>query len=83
MGLPSQPVTLSIEQIEELDRQLAMMRHDVNNNLALVIAALEVLRFKPQMAENMIATLSDQPKKIMARVGEFSDQLETLLGITK
>jgi hypothetical protein len=83
MGLPSQPITLSVEQIEELNHQLSTMRHDVNNHLALIIAALEVLRYKPQMAENMMATLSEQPKKIMARVGEFSDQLETLVGITK
>jgi len=41
MGLPIQPVTLTVEQLGELNRQLGNMRHDINNNLSLIVAAAE------------------------------------------
>jgi len=46
--VPSQPVTLSVEQIEELNQKLSNMRHDINNNLSLILAATELIRHKPQ-----------------------------------
>jgi len=69
MGLPSQPVTLSTGQIEELYRRLSTMRHDINNTLSLVTAAAELMRHKPQMAEKMTATLLEQPQKISTLIG--------------
>ena len=42
MGLPSQPVTLTVEQVSELNRKLSAMRHDINNNLSLVMAAMSM-----------------------------------------
>ena len=53
MPLPNQPVTLNVEQIGELNKKLATLRHDVNNNLALVVAAAEIIRRKPESAERM------------------------------
>jgi len=83
MGLPSKPVTLSVEQIEDLNRRLSNMRHDVNNSLSLMMAALEVVRYKPQMAEKMMATLGDQPPKITQQIAQFSRDFESVFGITK
>jgi hypothetical protein len=83
MGLPSQPVTLSVEQIGELNDKLATLRHDINNNLSLIIAALEVLRYKPHLAETMLATMSDQPSKITNRLNQFSAEIEMLLSVTR
>ena len=40
MGLPIQPVSLSAEQIDELNRKLSTMRHDINNNLSLIMKRL-------------------------------------------
>ena len=57
MGLPSQPVTLTVEQLAELNRSLSNMRHDINNHLSLIMAAVELIRHKPQMAERMLTTL--------------------------
>ena len=54
MRLPSQPVTLTPEQIEELNRKLATMRHDINNQLSLIMAALELIHYKPETGERMI-----------------------------
>jgi Cu/Ag efflux protein CusF len=83
MGLPSKPVTLNAEQIEELNRRLSTMRHDVNNNLSLMLAALEVIRYKPQMAEKMLATLAEQPPKITTAIAQFSQDFEKIFGITR
>jgi len=83
MGLPNQPVTLSVEQIEELNRKLSTLRHDINNNLTLIMAAVELMRYKPEMAERMITTMTEQPMKISAAMGKFSEEFEKLLGINK
>jgi len=83
MELPAQPVTLSVEQIAELNQKLANLRHDVNNNLSLIIAATEVLEHKPQLMERMRATVAEQPPKIAAAVAKFSAEFENLLGIKR
>ena len=81
MVLPSQPITLRVEQVAELNRRLATMRHDINNTLSLITAAVELLRLKPQMAERMLTTLIEQPPKISTTIAEFSAEFERALGI--
>jgi len=83
MALPSQPVTLSVAQLDELNRKLSTMRHDINNNLSLIVAAVELIRHKPHMTEKMIATLGEQPSRIADALTKFSRDFERTLGITK
>ncbi len=83
MTLPTQPVTLSVEQIAELNRHLSNMRHDINNQLSLVLAATELIRAKPQMIERMTATLAEQPPKITASLVKFSNEFEKILSIKR
>lgn len=83
MGLPTEPVHLSVEKVGELNRQLADMRHDVNNCLSLMMASIELLKHKPQMAERMLATLSAQPAKITDVLRKFSAEFERALSISK
>jgi len=83
MGLPSQPVTLSVEELSELNRKLAAMRHDINNTLSLIVAAAELIRHKPAMADKMMATLAQQPAKITESIRKFSTEFEQTFGITK
>ena len=83
MGLPTQPVTLTVAQIDELNRKLSTMRHDVNNNLSLIMAALELMRYKPETAPRMLQTLAEQPPKITKTVGPFSVEFEKILTITR
>jgi len=82
MPLPNQPVTLNVEQIDELKRKLATLRHDVNNNLALVVATAEIIRRKPETAERLWSGLTEKPHKIAEAVTQFSRELELALGIT-
>ena len=83
MGLPNQPVTISVEQIDDLNRKLSDMRHAINNNLSLIMAAVEVIRFKPDMIEKMIISITDQPPKVVNQLNDFSADFEKLFGITR
>ena len=83
MPLPNQPVTLNVEQIAELQKKLATLRHDVNNDLTLVTAAVEIIRRKPESAERMWKGLAEKPQKIADAVTQFSRELEIALGITR
>ena len=81
MVLPEQPVTLTVEQIAALNQELANMRHDINNNLSLVMAAVELTRAKPQLTERMVGTLVEQPPKISQAMMSFCAQFEKALEI--
>lgn len=83
MGLPTEPVTLSVAQIELLNRKLATLRHDVNNNLSLIVAASELIRYNPDMLKRMSATLVEQPPKISEQIAKFSGEMDQMLGITR
>ncbi len=82
MPLPSQPVTLSAEELSELNRKLSTMRHDINNNLSLIMAAVELIRHKPQLTERMMTTLLEQPPRITQAIAKFSAEFDRVFGIT-
>jgi hypothetical protein len=46
MALPTEPVTLTVGELQELSRKLSDMRHDINNHLSLMVASLELVRYK-------------------------------------
>jgi hypothetical protein len=83
MAVPEQPTPLTQEQLIELNRKLSFMRHEVNNHLSLVVAALELVRFRPEMRDKMLATLGEQPPKIMSEISKFSAEFEKTFGITR
>jgi hypothetical protein len=83
MGLPTESVTLTSQQLEELTKKLSTMRHDVNNHLSLIVAAAELIKFNPEMAGRMSATLSEQPPKISEEITKFSAEFEKVCGITR
>jgi hypothetical protein len=80
---PSQPAALTIDEVAELNKQLATMRHDINNHLSLMMAAVELIRRKPEAAERMANTLVEQPAKITESMKKFSLQFEQVFGIKR
>jgi len=82
MRTPSQPISLTVEQVQDLSHRLATLRHDINNHLSLIMAATELIRHKPQMAERMMVTLTEQPPKITAAIAAFSTDFDAAFGIT-
>jgi hypothetical protein len=83
MRMPTEPVVLSVEQVEALNQRLSTLRHDINNSLSLMLAAAELIRHKPTMAERMMSTLTEQPPKIAAAMTQFSTEFEDLFGISR
>jgi len=81
MTLPCESVALTPEQVEALNKQLSTMRHNINNHLSLMMAALELVRRKPEAIERMSGTLTEQPDKIAEAMKKFSADFETTLGI--
>jgi len=82
MRLPDQPVSLTVEQVAELNGKLSTMRHDINNYLSLIVASVELIRYKPETAERMMTTVVEQPPRIAAALHKFSAEFERLLGAT-
>jgi len=81
MARPNEPVTLSVDQIEALSKRLSSFRHDINNHLALITAAVELIKVSPDSIDRMVTTLGQQPGRITADVKAFSDALEDALGM--
>jgi hypothetical protein len=83
MALPTEPVTLSVAQISELNQKLSGLRHDVNNKLSLIAASLELVRRRPENTERLLKSLEEQPNKIAEILRRFSADMEAALGITR
>ena len=83
MGLPGQPLTLSPREIEALSQCLASARHNINNQLALIVAALELIRRKPDMAGRLLDNMAQQPDKIIEELRSFSETFDRMLQITR
>ena len=80
MGQPTPPTILTEEQAQELRHKLGRMRHEVNNQLSLMVAAVEMTRLRPELRERMLDTLAQQPAKIQEELARFADELERALG---
>lgn len=83
MALPTQAVTLTPEQVSDLNRKLSTMRHDINNYLSLIVAAAELIKLNAELAARMSVTLSEQPGKISEEIRKFSVAFDDVLGITR
>ncbi len=83
MAMPQTSVTLTPENIAELSEKLSTTRHDINNHLSLIVAAVELMRRKPELAPRMVESISQQPDKIIALMRGFSSEFEDVLGITR
>jgi TolA-binding protein len=80
---PNASVTVTAEQLAELNKKLSHMRHEINNQLALVVAALELIRFRPEMRDKMLETVGQQTPKITAEILKFSTDFEQTFGISR
>lgn len=81
--MPFEPITLSGEQIAELKQKLSDLRHDVNNNVALMLSALEMIRRRPESTEKMLDSFGRQPQRINDTVTRFTKDLENVLRINR
>ena len=83
MGLTIKPVSLTAEQVEALNRKLSEMRHDINNNLTLMVAAMTLIKARPAEAARLIETYEKQPEKITEALSKFTAEFEATMAITR
>jgi hypothetical protein len=81
MSQNSGVLSVSREQIQELNRELSRMRHQINNHLSLMLAAAEMIQRKPESTPQWVARLTEQPPKISDEVEAFSQQFERTFGL--
>jgi hypothetical protein len=82
MGLPEQSVTLTPAEIAEFNQKLGETRHNVNNYLALIIAATELIKRKPETTAKMVDSIAEQPERIVKEFQGFTKEFEKRFGIT-
>ncbi|GEM_PF-1214863 len=83
MGEPNQNRSVDPPQIQELNQKLSTFRHNINNHLSLIVAAVELIRRKPDMAARLIETVAEQPQKISEEMRRFSEEFDRILGIQR
>jgi len=83
MGLPPQPITIAPEEVAQLNLKLATARHNINNHLALIVAAVELIRRKPDLAPKFLESIATQPERVIEELKKFSEELERILKITR
>jgi hypothetical protein len=59
------------------------MRHDVNNHISLIMAAAELIRHKPQMADRMLTTIAEQPPRITESINKFTAEFAQTFGLSR
>jgi hypothetical protein len=81
MALPTTPVTLSVQQIQDLSQHFSFFRHDANNSVGLISAAAELMRYNPAAAKKWSITLIEQPPRLAGKTREFIGEAERVLAI--
>ena len=81
MALPTETLTLSVQQIEDLSQHFSFFRHDVNNSTGLIGAAAELMRYSPDASKRWSVTLIEQPPRIAGKTREFIGEVERVLTI--
>jgi hypothetical protein len=77
MDGPSEPLTLTSEEVSELYHKLRAARHSINNSLSLIIAAAELVKLKPDAASRLIDQILSQPDRIVGELSQFGLEFET------
>ena len=79
MGPPDANVSIAPDQVADVLKKLSVMRHNVNNHLALVVAAGELMRRKPELAARLIGNILEQPERINKEIRAFAESLEGMI----
>lgn len=66
-----------------MDRLLSEVRHNVQNHLALMVAALELIRRKPDAVPRVIDNILEQPQRVTDEIKRFALEFEKALKIKR
>ncbi len=82
---PTEPVTLTVEQVTQLERELTEMRHDINGDITVLFSAVQLMRYNPSRAQETLANidLSALQEKFRKRVDGFTAEFNRLLQVRR
>ncbi|GEM_PF-322000 len=76
-----QPVELTNAELQLLYRHLRMLRHSVNNHVAVIMAMAELSQRHPGQAEKFSQMCLEKGPQIVNALRRFSESLESALHI--
>jgi hypothetical protein len=79
MAPSSESVRLSPADVLEIEKMLSDLRHNINNHLSLIAAAVELVRCRPDTIERMTKSIEEQPARIQQELRHFSERLSRLV----
>ncbi len=82
MGLPTDSVSFTPQQVRELYTELRKARHDINNKLACIQACTQLVLYRPEEIHRLSQTVDEQSVATQAVLGNFSASFEKAFGIT-
>jgi hypothetical protein len=83
MVSPDQPVNATPEQVAQFQERLRATRHSVNNSLAMIVAATELWRLRPQEADRMLAKVVEQTDQISKDLTALATRFEGSFGLAE
>jgi hypothetical protein len=82
-GLPTQPVTLSPEQVTLFHRRLMNFEHDMHERLAPLLELSRIARQDPQQLQTRSAEFAQTPPKISGEMTNFATEFDKTFGIVR
>ena len=83
MSTLGESVTLTPEQIEAFAKELSLTRHAINNQLALMLASVELMQLRPEKLPDLAEKLMNHPGRISDEIQRFSQGFNETLGASK
>ena len=73
-------ITLSREEITQLQRKFSEIKHSINNALAVMMALSEMSQRRPDYAEKLASTVLSKAPQIVTSLQEFTEALNEKAG---
>jgi hypothetical protein len=78
-----EPVELTAEEIQVIYQHLRMLRHAVNNHVAVIMAMAELSQRHPGQGEKFCQMCLEKGPQIVNALRRFSDSMEAALHIER
>jgi hypothetical protein len=76
----SDPATVSLEDLAQLQRKFSEIKHSINNALAVMMALSEMSQRRPDYAEKLASTVLTKAPQIVSSLQEFTQALNAKAG---
>ena len=73
-------ITLSQEEISQLQKKFSEIKHSINNALAVMMALSEMSQRRPDYAEKLASTVLSKAPQIVTSLQEFTQVLNEKAG---